>query len=155
MSLLFVPPKQEEKTLPRFGSYVVGSGLKVHSRLVDAKNSFNYRGWTYSDRKRVTKHSYILENVDGRWYTLYEIAPGLTFDELPWVKTFIRDTNYRWDSGQLLDDFNKMEYYVNLRKENPNRFVEYKKKVPMSRDEYVAWRLAIQKEQFDSIRDYI
>jgi hypothetical protein len=161
MSLRFIPPKEDAKGLPRYASYVVGSGLKVHGRIVDAKNSWRNRGWHYvetgelverfgfmrPERKYVTKHGFILENVDGFYYTLYEIQPGLAEEELPWYKTFIRDTAYTWDKGQPLEEFNKYSYRVKHREENPTRYVEFRKPVPMSRDEYAAWRLAIQMEQ--------
>lgn len=161
--LRFTPPQEEAKSLPRYASYVVGSGLKVHRRIVDAKNSWRHRAFAYQEtgelvknyagilrpeRKHLTKHSFILENVEGLWFTLYEIAPGLTNDELPWVKTFVKDTRYDWGSDTLLEDFNKSDYYVNLRKENPDRFTEYKKPMPMSLDEYVTWRLAVQAELY-------
>lgn len=157
MTLRFTPPPEDAKSLPKYGSYVVGSGLKVHRRLGDAKNSFGNRGWHrvpnpewkegdsyYKKSKVVTQHSFILENVDGIWYTLYEIAPGLTRDELPWYKEYFRDTTYSWDKGTPVELYS--EYNKNIQAKDPGRYVFFKKHVPMSTEEYVAWRLRVQLE---------
>lgn len=145
MTLLFIPPKEDAKGLPRYASYVVGDGMKTHGSIGAAKHSFNYRG--YAGYRGKTKHSFILENVNGKWYILYEIAEGLKSDELPWVKEFIRDTKYYWDNGQLLEDFNSSEYRRKLREEDPARFKTFKKSVPLSKEEYVKFRLAVQLEE--------
>lgn len=157
-SLLFVPPKEDAKNLPRYGSYVVGSGLKVHGRLVDAKNSWRNRGWTsivnpdwkesdgWQDRrKKVTLHAFILENVNGRWYTLYEIPAGIEETDLPWYKEYLRGPY-----GDVLytEYYKTSEYYQNQIASGYRSIV--KKVTPMSRDEYVEWRLAIQREELSA-----
>lgn len=157
-NLKFVPPKEEAQTLPRYASYVVGYGMKLHSRVCDAKNSFNNRGWTYIDtgeaeevygrtrpvRFRGTRHSFILENVEGEWFVLYEIAPGLKKDELPWVKEFYRNYSYGTKYDLPYDDHAKeSDYYQQRLKDGSATLI--KKAVPMSTDEYVQWRLAVER----------
>lgn len=154
--LAFVPPKEEAKDLPRYASYVVSGGMKLHGSVGAAKNSFNNRGWTreenpdwdgktyYTKYRAVTRRAFILENVKGNWYVLYDIPAGLTKNELPWVKEFITDN--RWNTTQLVSDFNKSEYYKDIRDKEPERFRTFFKNVPMSRDEYIEWRLAVELE---------
>lgn len=155
MSLKFVPPKEDAKNLPRYGSYVVGNGLKVHGRLVDAKNSWRNRGWTRgpnpdwkegdywgSKYKSVTREAFILENVDGIWYTLYHINQGLTETELPWYKQFIVG---QWTNHEYSDYYKTNDYYQKRLEAGEYKLIM--KPVPMTRDEYVDWRLAVQKEQ--------
>jgi hypothetical protein len=62
----------------------------------------------------------ILENVDGQWYVLHEVRAGMTYSDLPWVKEV---STYRWNG------------------------TPHKKGVPMSRDEYAEWRLAVERER--------
>lgn len=160
--LKFVPPKEEAGKLPRYGSYVVSNGLKVHHRLVDAKNSWRNRGWTWREtgelverygsmrpeREYVTLHAFILENVEGEWFTLYEIDAGLKESELPWMKEYYRDTKYSWDRWRLTNDsFTKEGYYKNLRETEPDRFVFQHKATQMTTDEYVSWRIAVEHER--------
>lgn len=161
VTLLFTPPKEDAVNLPRYGSYVVGEGLKVHRRLVDAKNSWRNRGWTwkggnpealtYSGRRgqHVTKEAFILENVDGLWYNLYVIKAGLTEEELPWMKEYII-TSY----GKIpyTDHHRNNSYYKN--KVDSGEWKVKKYPTPMTRDEYVEWRLAIAKEQYIKESDF-
>lgn len=159
--LKFVPPKEEAGKLPRYGSYVVSNGLKVHGRLADAKNSWRNRGWAWKEtgeleerygkivpgRAYVTLHAFILENVDGEWFTLYEIAPGLKEAQLPWMKEYYRDSKYSWDRWSLVDNTFEEGYYKKLREEQPDRFIFTHKATPMTTDEYVAWRLSVEHER--------
>jgi hypothetical protein len=165
MSLVFTPPK-EEANKSRYASYVVGSGLKVHGRVVDAKNSWRNRGWTsvttdevigknYDDspryrKKRVTLHGFILENVDGTWYKLYEIKPGLTEEELPWMKEYLIGG---WYNKQLYTEFHRTNDYWKQRIAEGKYTIE-KRATPMTTDEYVAWRLEIAKENYMKGSDY-
>jgi hypothetical protein len=161
MTLKFTPPKEDAKGLPRYASYVVGSGMKTHGRIVDAKNSWRNRGWTsvttdkiigqnYDstpryERKRVTLHGHILENVDGLWYTLYEIKPGLVEEELPWMKEYLHSNRgYYYGDFLYTDHYKNNSYYQD--KISEGEFKVIKKATAMTRDEYVAWRLAIQLE---------
>lgn len=162
-NLKFIPPVEEAQGYPRYGSYVVGSGLKLHGRLGDAKNSWRNRGWHYvetgnlterydgkmvPERAHRTKHAFILENVKGEWFTLYEIAPGLTEKELPWMKEYYRDSKYSWDRWTLVSDtFTKDGYYKKLREQEPERFVFTHRAAPMTTDEYVSWRIAVELER--------
>lgn len=158
MSLRFTPPPEDAKNLPRYASYVVGHGMKTHGGLGFAKNSWRNRGWEYAatdkilsqypdgtnryERKHVTRHAFLLENVDGLWYTLYEIKPGLTEEELPWMKEYVA-TGY---SDVPYTDYHKgNNYYQDKIARGEYRVV--KKATPMSRDEYVQWRLAIEREK--------
>lgn len=149
--LRFTPPKEEAKNLPRYASYVVASGLKVHGRIVDAKNSWRNRGWSWQEtgelierygsmrpeRKHLTKHGFILENVEGLWFTLYEIKPGLTEEELPWYKDVWVHNDWGWT-------------HLEEPSYGTDKYTKKRKSFPMTRDEYVAWRLAVQKELDDS-----
>lgn len=155
MSLEFIPPKEEAKDSPRYASYVVGSGMKPHGGVGHAKNSWNNRGWEYvetgeitesygrmyPERKRVTKHGFILENVNGKWYVLYEIKPGLTKDELPWMREYIKDG---WSWRPYTDYMKNSKYYQEKITEGTWRIA--KKSTPMSREEYVAWRIKVELE---------
>lgn len=155
MSLAFVPPKEETKSLPRYASYVVGSGMKVHGRLVDAKNSWRNRGWHYvqtgelvetfgrmrPETKHVTKHAFILENVNGSWFVLYEIKPGLTEEELPWMKEYLYDG---WSWRPYSDYMRENKYYQEKLADGSYRIK--KRPTSMSTDEYVAWRIQVELE---------
>lgn len=158
MSLKFIPPKEDVASLPRYASYVVGSGMKLHGQLNAAKNSWRNRGWTrriHPDKPKiesyggllrdnwqaVTLHGFILENVDGDWYVLYEIKPNLTEDQLPWMKEYYY--SYGWN---LLTDSIKSNSYYGPKLKAGEYKTEFRP-TPMTRDEYVAWRLEIQKEQ--------
>lgn len=159
MTLKFNPPKEEAKNLPRYASYVVGNGMKIHRRVCDAKNSFNNRGWTWEYmgkteetygrvrpiRKRVTLHSFILQNVEGDWFVLYEIKPGLTREELPWYKDYFEDHKYGYDSSIYTDSMRESEYYKNRLAEGTAKIV--RKAFPMTTDEYVSWRIAVERER--------
>ena len=158
--LKFVPPKEEAKNLPRWASYVVGGGMKTHSGVAWAKLSFNNRGWTrvvnpdYNEEtdkywqkyKTVTKHAFILENVDGEWYVLYEVPAGASKDELPWKKKYYYDTKYTWDTRWYRVD-EASSYTLKDMESEPDRFKYEYRVTPMTRDEYVAWRLAVERER--------
>lgn len=160
MTLKFVPPPEEAKNPPRWASYVVGEGMKTHSCVGHAKLSFNNRGWervatgetrevyghTRPVYKTVTKHAFILENVEGTWYVLYEIKPGLTSDELPWMKKYYHDTKYTWDDRwHRLDEAGS--YVLKKMEAEPDRFKYEYRVTAMTRDEYVTWRLAVERER--------
>lgn len=159
MTLKFTPPPEDAKGLPKYASYVVGAGMKTHSRLVDAKNSWRNRGWHYAEtgqliqrydkmvpeRKYVTKDAFILENVDGEWYVLYTIKAGLTEEELPWMREYMVGG---WNDQPYTDYLKGHEYYQ--KKIASGEYKIVKKSTPMTRDEYVEWRLAIQREQLSN-----
>lgn len=157
-SLKFVPPPEEAKTPQRYASYVVGEGMKLHGSVGHAKLSFSNRGWTWAGGdpnaatwgerrgKRVTKHGFILENIDGSWWNLYEIKPGLSEAELPWVKKYYRDTKYSWSGSYRVDQASESQ--LKSIAENPDRFRFEYRTTPMTREEYVQFRLAVQLEQY-------
>lgn len=134
--LKFTPPKEDAATY-RYASYVVGTGLKVHGSIGAAKNSWRNRGWD----RRTTRHGFILENVNGEWFTLYEIKPGLTEEELPWMKEYYKDD---WGMSPYTEYHQKNTYYQKKLESGLARIV--KKATPMSVDEYVDWRLAVERE---------
>lgn len=63
----------------------------------------------------------ILELVDGEWYVLYDIPANTQYDDLPWVKDVPRGWRYDWRT--------------------------VKRSVPMTRDEYADWRVAVERER--------
>lgn len=158
MSFKFIPPKEETQKLPKYGSYVVGSGMKLHHGIGFAKNSLNNRMWTreidpdnpkveryggtYDNYRQVTSHAFLLESVDGEWFTLYEIKPGLTKNQLPWMKEFF----YNGWSWSPVGEYLEVPYYKEKYLDNPETRRKFKA-VPMSTEEYVQFRLAIQREQ--------
>lgn len=116
MTLKFNPPRQAG----RYALYLEGAGSKTGFRTYDelghAKNAYNFRGHRYAGK--------ILENVSGEWYVLYDIAKGLTYKELPWVK--------ETQSG----------YWSSYGKRTTS--------VPMTRDEYAEWRLQVERERIEN-----
>lgn len=154
--LKFVPPKEEQKAY-RYASYA-GGEMKLHGGVGFAKNSLNNRMWTRVDTdevvrqdfqgkdvyktKLVTKHAFLLENVEGEWFVLYEIKPGSTKDELPWMKEYYF-SYYRWS---VLTPYVRESKYYSPKIESgeyPTMFRATK----MTTDEYVAWRLAVELER--------
>lgn len=65
----------------------------------------------------------ILENVDNEWYVLHDIQPNTDYKELPWVKT-LESNWYR----------SRTAYRA----------------VPMTRDEYADWRVAVEREKWEA-----
>lgn len=61
----------------------------------------------------------ILENIDGDWYQLHTVEKGTAYGDLPWVK----EIGYSWRGSPR------------------------KRAVPMSRDEYAEWRVAVERER--------
>ena len=168
LSLKFTPPKEEAGNLPKYASYVVNDGMKVHHRTVDAKNSWRNRGWTRQidpnqpkkegyngimrdNYRNVTRHAFILQNVDGEWFVLYEIKPGLTEQELPWYKEYIKPVGSTWDrNGWLYTDKERnSEYYQKALAEGSYKL--YKKATPMTREEYAEWRVSVDRERFGRV----
>lgn len=133
MTLKFTPPKEEAKSFPRYASYGAGQ-LKVHGTLSGARNSLNNRtapGWRSEGKY---KQGFILENIEGEWFTLYHVEEGATFEQLPWVhKTWVH-TRYGWKS-ETEPDYRPDEYKI------------VNKARAMTTDEYVAWRLAVERER--------
>jgi hypothetical protein len=153
MSLRFNPPPEEAKKLPRYASYAAGE-MKTHGSIGAAKNSLNNRMWRWKStegetpdrgRKRVTTYAAILENINGTWYTLYQIPDGTTSDTLPWMKEYVQG---KYGSVNLYTDYHKDSPYYQKGIEN-GTFKVFKKATPMTRDEYVAFRLAVQREEFE------
>lgn len=66
----------------------------------------------------------ILELVEGEWFTLFDIPAKTEYANLPWVK----DVNQSWRA----------------------HYRTTKRAVPMTRDEYAEWRLAVERERVQS-----
>lgn len=146
-NLKFVPPKEEASKFPRYATYTAGD-MKTHTSIGPAKNSLNNRMWTSrptgkqierygvmrDEHERVTNHAFLLENVDGEYYVLYEIKEGSKFNDLPWVKKFWKHNRYGY-TRTTEPTYRADEYTAAY------------KAMPMSTDEYVAWRLAVERER--------
>ncbi len=149
MTLRFNPPPAVAKKLPRYASYA-GGVMKTHHRIGDAKNSLNNRMWTtvgqYPDRERVTTYAAILENIKGQWYSLYEVPEGSTYKTLPWVKAQFRPGYY--STWMNVDEYKDNPYY-GPKLTNGELTVQYNN-VPMTVDEYVAWRIQVEREIWES-----
>jgi|ERR1043166_6027864 hypothetical protein len=112
MSLRFNPPKQVAR-YALFVEHGEGRGrFTVYNNLGSVKNAYHHAG-TYNAASK------ILENVDGDWYTLFDIPAGTLYRDLPWVK----EASYSW------------------------RGTPQKTAVPMTRDEYAEWRLKVERER--------
>ena len=150
MSLKFNPPREEQKKLPRYASYAAGV-MKTHSSIGHAKNSLNNRMWSWTgsrengDRQRVTTYAALLENVNGQWYTLYDIPEGTTRENLPWMKEYYYDGYGTWS---LVTDYHKSSKYYQD-KFSSGQYRVMKRPASMTRDEYVEWRLAVAREQWE------
>lgn len=144
IKLKFIPPKEEAQSFPRYASYGNGE-LKTHRTLSGARNSLNNRiapyGYSYKP-DAVWKQGFILENVDGEWYTLYHVKEGSKFADLPWTKEFYNN-GYGWSP---LTDYVRENTYYSKKFESGEYRKEWRK-VSMSTDEYVAWRLAVEHER--------
>jgi hypothetical protein len=146
-TLKFTPPNEKNGELPRYASYVVGDGMKLHRSIGHAKNSLNHRGyrvWRWMpDPER--RHSFILENVDGSWYVLYEIPDGCKDEDLPWMKEYFVYSRNGTVFSFLYTDYHRQSiYYKDLLADGKARLE--KRSCPMSMDEYVTWRLAVERE---------
>lgn len=114
MTLRFEPPPGETMRWALYVNhdgdrYFSGSAFRTYRRLGDAKTAYHS---VYG-----SKGAKILENVNGRWYTLYDVAPGTKPDDLPWYR--------------------KVHTY----------YGERNRPVPMTRDEYADFRLAVEREE--------
>ena len=132
--LKFVPPKEEAQTFPRYASYGAGQ-LKTHGTLAGARNSLNNRTapgyWRKGDG---WKQGFILENIEGEWYVLYHVEEGAKDEDLPWMHKRWVHKQYGWkyyEPPAIRADDYKVEYYSR----------------PMTTDEYVTWRLAVERER--------
>lgn len=141
MTLKFVPPKEQK--LPRYASYG-GGVMKTHTEVGHAKQSLGHRstyrgdgepGQHYYSRPVLWHEGFILELVDGEWFTLYHVEEGTNDEDLPWKKESWVDHRYGWSR-----QFVKPTY-------RPEDYSRQVVSVPMSRDEYAAWRVAVELEK--------
>lgn len=142
--LKFVPPKEDEKKVPRYASYGKGQ-MKLHSSVGHAKQSLANRvtylddsdkGLAYYNRKRLWHECFILELVDGEWFTLYHVEEGTEPNNLPWMKQYW--TVLRWNGSKYWE---KPTYYPDeeIRTDYESR--------PMTKDEYADWRVRVELER--------
>lgn len=117
MSLKFNPPK----TAGRYALFVDYGNergfFKTYDKVGHAKSAHTHHNYG------VQNDAKILENVQGEWFTLYDIPKGTNRNDLPWKKK--RDSWYHRNS-------------------------EYKVAKSMTRDEYAEWRLAVERERIES-----
>lgn len=140
MALRFTPPKNEN--LPRYASYGAGQ-MKTHREIGPAKQSLLHRT-SYIDnsdetvpyyrRPRLSHEGFILENVDGEWYTLYHVEEGTSLEDLPWKRERWVHRSYGWTR------FEEPTY-------KPEDYRYEKASYSMSRDQYAEWRLAVELEK--------
>jgi len=115
MGLKFNPPKNVARYAV-FAKDSRGQGtFSVYNDLGSAKNATYHR---YN-----SDGIYILENVDGDWYVLFDIPAGTKGQDLPWYK-----------------EVSKYDWYLRSEK-------TYKKAVPMTREEYAEWRVTVEHER--------
>jgi hypothetical protein len=136
MSLKFVVPP-EEKTVNRYGVWVEGYGFAVRRQLGAAKQTAYNRAGIYGyywgskrDEQQTNNRIVITELVDGEWYVLFDVPKGTKFKDLPWVKN-TGPKRWDWQANRFV-----------VREED----AEFKA-VPMTRDEYAEWRVAVDREQ--------
>jgi hypothetical protein len=156
-TLKFDPPREEAKKLPRYASYAAGI-MKTHGGIGFAKNSLNNRMWRHKDTDevigetwdgkpryrtiRVTTYAAILENVEGTWYVLYEIPEGTVRDDLPWMADAYR---FYGRIERVTEFFRNNAYYQ--KKVEAGEITIFRHAFPMSTDEYVQWRIAVERER--------
>lgn len=108
------------KQVARYALFVDydGSGRGYFKTYNDLRHAkIAYRYHNYSGRYNAK----ILEMVAGEWYVLYDIKAGTELRDLPWYK----EVNEGWRTG----------------------YRKTKKAVPMTRDEYADWRVAVEHER--------
>jgi hypothetical protein len=128
--LKFIPPKEEGSSFPRYASYASGE-LKTHRTLSGARNSLNNR----AKRSSGWKQGFILESVDGEWYVLYHVPEGARYEDLPWVHKRWKHRLYKW------------YYYTEPSSLSLGSYTVEHYSRPMTTDEYVQWRLAVERER--------
>lgn len=125
MTLKFNPPR----TVAKYALFVdKGNGkgtFKAFDDLGWAKLSWRYNTYAnYSDGSQYDAK--IVENVDGEWYVLFDIPKGTSYKNRPWAKEAVS----RW-SGKSYG---------------------YTRAVPMSKEEYADFRVAVAREQWETER---
>lgn len=109
MTLKFIPPPQAARY-----ALSIGGSFHIYNDIARAKIA-----WWNHGRWRTSTSAYILENVEGSWFVLYEIPPNTT--EPPWYKDV---STYRSGYG----------------------WRDTKRARPMSREEYATWRVQVDRE---------
>jgi hypothetical protein len=127
MSLKFVPPTSQNW---KYGVWVDGHGFRVKSNLGAAKQSAYAKAGIYdiSSTTDVTRNRVVItEQVDGEWYTLFDVPAGTPCSEIPWRKQ-VPTRRYNYDR-RVYEDSTKA------------------KSVSMTREEYAEWRIKVDRER--------
>src|SRR5678816_655045 len=166
MSLKFViPPMKEnpERQIRKYAYYSEKTGLRTFYRRGDLKNSINYQlvGWEYThpeeDKEKPycnkrRKHCfradiYILELVDGEWYTRFTVKKGDPVEPFPGQ---IEKVEYTTKYGNTYyDDISTFYFHNSDVKPDGSGYTKSVKKVwrnpteAESRESYVQWRIAV------------
>jgi len=169
MSLKFViPPMTDDpkRKLRKYAYYSERTGLRTFTRRSDVKNSINYQltSWEYShveedkdkpyyNRRRHHVFSadiFILELVDGEWFTRHTAKKGDPADPFPGQ---IEKVEYTTKYGSTYyDDISTFDYHNNDVKPDGSGYTKSVKKVwrnpteAESRESYVQWRIAVDRE---------
>jgi len=168
MSLKFViPPMKENPERPTrmYGYYSERTGLRTFYRRGDLKNSINHQftGWEYTHpeedkdkpywnkRKRYIFNTdiFIIELVDGEWYTRHTLKKGDPTE--PWFD-YVEKVEYTTKYGRShYVDISHFEYYNNQVNDGSDYYKSVKKvfRRPTeseSREAYVQWRILVDRE---------
>ncbi len=125
MTLKFTPPQSQRYLYATFVDTQYGPSFRVHSNLGAAKQSLYYQtglNWAYGSAKETKWDGKVLRNIEGEWYVLHDVPAGTKRDELPWIKEV---TRYSYGG-------------------EPRKT---KKAVPLDREEYADWRIAVDRER--------
>lgn len=135
--------------------------------MADLKNSMNYQGLVssvalpgqenvpYYNKKyeyKVTQTWYVLELVEGEWYTRWEIKPGTLRKDLPWMEEVVR-VDYQYSTYfKPLTEFDALKAEMESDKSYKPRRVERvvrNKPRPTLLEEYIQWRISVALERLD------
>lgn len=152
MTLKFIPPKVEV-VLPRYASWTK-TGMRTHTSIGAAKQSLanraSYRKEKenldentpyYNRYETVYRESFILELVDGEWYTRFHIKDGTKEDDLPWKKEFLQKYQYGYKNKVPFRNEKADSWYLE------NGYKRVKLATPETKEEYAAWRVAVELEK--------
>lgn len=148
MSLKFVPPPVRTLDFPKYATYIPHlAEMKSHRQMSAVKNRLNYQchrrealpgqeDVPYYSRKYRSfyREAFILERVNGDWFVLYHIPEGTEEDNLPWKKDVWRHKSYGWKSVGEEPTY------------RPESYVKTRESVPMTTEEYIAWRVEAELE---------
>lgn len=110
-------PPKDE--LFRYALWIDGGFFRQYKHLGAAKTAYASKSWYRRNRE-----ARILELIDGEWYTLYRVAADRSEnDPLPWQKKVEINRYSSWGPITTV------------------------RATPMTRDEYAAFRVAVERER--------